>query len=175
MSGSLDGIKFTAATKAALDKAKELNLTISSGYRSPEHSVEVGGYKNDDHTKGLALDFVGTKTNMDKFAKWAKGSGLFRWVGWQVAGHFNHVHVSWTTNGSSVTLPSGTVEKQGSTGSIVKAIQSLLGGLKVDGIFGAKTKQAVEDFQEHRNLEQDGIVGQKTWNSLTEGKGKFFF
>ena len=35
-----------------------------------------------------------------------------------------------------------------------------------DGIFGAKTQQAVESFQREFNLTPDGIVGKKTWNRL---------
>jgi hypothetical protein len=31
-------------------------MTINSGYRTPNHSVAVGGYANDDHTKGIAAD-----------------------------------------------------------------------------------------------------------------------
>jgi hypothetical protein len=34
--------------------------TVISGYRSPEHSVAVGGFANDPHTTGSALDiYVG--------------------------------------------------------------------------------------------------------------------
>lgn len=32
-------------------------ITINSGYRTPAHSIRVGGYANDDHTKGIAADF----------------------------------------------------------------------------------------------------------------------
>ncbi len=38
--------------------------------------------------------------------------------------------------------------------------------LVVDGIFGPKTKEAVLEFQKLFNLEQDGIVGQITWETL---------
>ena len=31
-------------------------MTITSGYRCPRHSVAVGGYANDAHTKGIAAD-----------------------------------------------------------------------------------------------------------------------
>lgn len=32
------------------------NIEIFSGYRTPAHSVEVGGYSNDPHTRGVAVD-----------------------------------------------------------------------------------------------------------------------
>ena len=40
----------------------------------------------------------------------------------------------------------------------------------IDGIFGTKTKNAVIRFQRANKLSQDGIVGCKTWKSIT---GKF--
>ena len=40
----------------------------------------------------------------------------------------------------------------------------------IDGIFGSKTRNAVIRFQKANKLSQDGIVGCKTWKSLT---GKF--
>ncbi|MEG3885362.1 peptidoglycan-binding domain-containing protein, partial [Microcoleus sp. herbarium19] len=35
-----------------------------------------------------------------------------------------------------------------------------------DGFFGAKTEQAVINFQKKRKITVDGIVGQQTWNTL---------
>ena len=40
------------------------------------------------------------------------------------------------------------------------------GGL--DGIFGARTAQAVREYQRSRGLQADGIVGCNTWRSLQE-------
>jgi hypothetical protein len=48
-----------AARLDALAKALHLNLTGISGYRTPKHSVEVGGFANDPHTRGLASDTPG--------------------------------------------------------------------------------------------------------------------
>jgi len=33
-------------------------VTITSGYRTPEHNVAVGGVENSQHVKGQAADFI---------------------------------------------------------------------------------------------------------------------
>jgi hypothetical protein len=54
----------------------------------------------------------------------------------------------------------------------VKTLQNLLNQhgarLTVDGKFGAKTDEAVREFQDNNHLEEDGIVGVATWTKLTE-------
>ncbi len=50
-----------AAHLNALGKALHLHLIGISGYRSPEHSVEVGGFANDPHTRGEASDTPGVE------------------------------------------------------------------------------------------------------------------
>lgn len=64
--------------------------------------------------------------------------------------------------------------RYGDTGSDVKTLQTALNGrgasLAVDGEFGAKTRDAVKKFQRLNGLEDDGIVGAKTWAALTSNK-----
>lgn len=43
--------------------------------------------------------------------------------------------------------------------------------LKIDQIFGPKTEAAVRHFQEYHGLKVDGIVGNKTWKSLSRVSG----
>jgi Peptidase M15 len=50
-----------AARLDALGKALHLHLIGISGYRSPQHSVEVGGFADDPHTRGLASDTPGVE------------------------------------------------------------------------------------------------------------------
>jgi N-acetylmuramoyl-L-alanine amidase len=52
-----------------------------------------------------------------------------------------------------------------SKGERVKELQRLL-GLKDDGDFGPKTKEAVIKFQNDKKLTVDGVVGPKTWALL---------
>ena len=59
------------------------------------------------------------------------------------------------------------VLKQGSTGTLVKTVQTKLKNWgyytgTVDGIYGPKTVAAVKYFQRKNGLTQDGIVGTKT-------------
>jgi murein L,D-transpeptidase YcbB/YkuD len=63
------------------------------------------------------------------------------------------------------------VLKEGSKGSEVTKLQEALKKLNfysgiVDGVFGAKTQEAVINFQKSQQLVADGIVGEKTWSKL---------
>lgn len=59
----------------------------------------------------------------------------------------------------------GIVAKYGDRGAAVRVVQRLL-HLKVDGIFGPLTEEAVKEFQRANALTADGIVGRKTWPRL---------
>lgn len=63
-----------------------------------------------------------------------------------------------------------TLMKEGAKGSSVKWLQWELNqngaNLKIDGVFGSKTKLAVLLYQKDHSLLQDGIVGKKTIESL---------
>ena len=68
------------------------------------------------------------------------------------------------------------VVRFGSEGAAVKELQTLINAflntarLKVDGIFGTQTENAVKEMQERFFLTVDGIVGAKTWKALTARK-----
>ena len=65
---------------------------------------------------------------------------------------------------------------KGCTGKDVKRLQALLRArgfrdddgntIKIDGVFGDKTEQAVKRFQKKYKLDADGIVGRDTWTKL---------
>jgi N-acetylmuramoyl-L-alanine amidase len=68
---------------------------------------------------------------------------------------------------SDTEAEAATVYKQGSTGTVVKTIQTKLKSWgyytgTVDGIFGSKTTAAVKYFQSKNGLTADGIVGKAT-------------
>jgi peptidoglycan hydrolase-like protein with peptidoglycan-binding domain len=85
-----------------------------------------------------------------------------------------------TSNASAATGPATTTEhtivlSEGNEGRQVKLLQQALGGIKVDGVFGAETEAAVRSFQASRGLTVDGIVGPQTSAALrTQSAGNAF-
>lgn len=69
---------------------------------------------------------------------------------------------STVTQPVSLTVNRSTI-KQGSKGDNVKEWQRIVGGIAVDGIFGAGTTTATKNWQKAHGLTADGIVGPKTW------------
>jgi hypothetical protein len=57
--------------------------------------------------------------------------------------------------------------RDGDYGSLVRLVQECL-GCDLDGSFGPETEDAVIKFQDNHNLENDGVVGPKTWAKLAE-------
>ncbi len=55
----------------------------------------------------------------------------------------------------------------GDRGPTVVDLQSRLGGIAADGVFGLVTHRAVVAYQSARGLVADGIVGPRTWGALT--------
>lgn len=78
----------------------------------------------------------------------------------------NSVRTSVSSNsGSSALL------RLGASGAEVRALQQALAAAgfnpgSADGQFGARTRQAVLQFQASRGLRADGVVGTATWNAL---------
>ncbi|WP_088239827.1 peptidoglycan-binding domain-containing protein [Calothrix rhizosoleniae] len=88
---------------------------------------------------------------------------------------------------NSISQLNQPILEQGSRGEAVKELQKLLlphrvfvylnqqgacvfpGEEVIDGIFGAKTKQAVILYQNIKFLVEDGIVDDRTWRSLYQG------
>ena len=67
--------------------------------------------------------------------------------------------------------PTRPTLRRGSRGDLVITLQQMLEKAgytpgKIDGIYGAKTEEAVKAFQGAHGLKADGICGQKTWAAL---------
>jgi len=64
--------------------------------------------------------------------------------------------------------------RRGSRGELVITLQKKLRdfslyknkGDEIDGIFGPRTKRAVQEFQRTHSLDDDGVVGPLTWRKL---------
>lgn len=72
---------------------------------------------------------------------------------------------------ASASVTQAATLKVGSTGAEIRLLQSKLLALNydlgpVDGIYGTKTKTAVQKFQRDKNLLVDGIVGPQTQKAL---------
>ena len=67
-------------------------------------------------------------------------------------------------DGDQEVIKEGVI-KTGSEPDVVKPLQILL-GVKDDGIFGPKTKEALMKFQSDNGLEDDGIAGEETVKAL---------
>jgi len=75
--------------------------------------------------------------------------------------------------GRLMTSSTRTTVRNGSTGSDVRALQSMLNEiygsvLVIDSIFGNKTEGLVKQYQQETSLVVDGIVGPATWTSLED-------
>src|SRR5690349_14895714 len=83
-------------------------------------------------------------------------------------------------SGSTGPEPATTTEhvivlSEGSEGRQVRLLQQALGGIRVDGIFGPETEEAVRKFQSSRGLAVDGVVGAATGAALRgAGGGRAF-
>ena len=61
-----------------------------------------------------------------------------------------------TSTEHAITLSNGSKGRQ------VQMLQSALGGVKVDGVYGTETEEAVRRFQEQHGLTVDGVAGPST-------------
>ncbi|MGF2035111.1 MAG: peptidoglycan-binding protein [Nostoc sp. CmiVER01] len=92
------------------------------------------------------------------FARLSTGRYVFaRWVGDR-------------PNNTPVTRPGGVggsvILTPGSRGQLVRDVQTALGNLKVDGIYGRETVNRVRSFQASKGLLVDGTVGPETRAAL---------
>jgi peptidoglycan hydrolase-like protein with peptidoglycan-binding domain len=69
--------------------------------------------------------------------------------------------------GPTTTTEHVVMLEEGSEGGRVRALQQVLGHIKVDGIFGPETEAAVRAFQAEKGLPVDGVVGPLTAGALS--------
>lgn len=71
--------------------------------------------------------------------------------------------------GPATTTEHTVLLLEGSEGRQVELLQKALGSVKVDGIFGPETEEAVKSFQSRSGVKVDGIVGPETSRALNRG------
>ena len=120
-------------------------------------AIYINGKEYYDQFKGKACNYSSTSSPKSAIV------GYLRINGNRIA---DEEEISNSISNSIVKFNLKRLLKYNSKGNDVKELQKALGGLVVDGIFGAKTKSKVKSFQKSKKLYQDGIVGQKTANAL---------
>lgn len=94
-------------------------IYVISGYRSPQHSVEVGGFANDPHTRGEAADIgIGAPLLETMFAakeSQLKAAGLYRPFYPESAHEVNHVQLWGEQMAAAVAVGNGS--SKGNVGS----------------------------------------------------------
>ena len=126
------------------------------------------------HYAGTAFDVGQTLTNAQRtvLRNSARNSGVWTYIEPEVLSptwvHFDRRYGMPTCSSGGYPLI-----RQNSRGNYVCIAQDDLntlgystGGL--DGIFGAKTQEAVRNYQRKAGLSVDGIVGCNTWRALQE-------
>lgn len=116
--------------------------------------VKVAAYLTGFAKKNEAGDTF-TQEMHDFIAKWQKGNGLAA----------DGIIGSKTWTKIAETLPTCSTSKNKDS-AYTCAVQILIGGLTVDGVYGTKTKQGVAAYQSANGLEADGKCGPKTWKKL---------
>lgn len=149
---------------------------ISSAYRCKEWNVAVGGTENSYHTKGQAADIVVDGVSPRDVAEYAEILGI-KGIGLYDENNGNFVHID-TRDYKSFWLNHSQdyIETFQSIGivnitdvSYMQMVFCMLGHkVKIDGIYGDETNNAVIKFQKAHNLKADGIIGPKTYNKMIE-------
>jgi peptidoglycan hydrolase-like protein with peptidoglycan-binding domain len=146
---------------------------VSSGFRCEGHNRAVGGVSTSNHRRGTAVDIHISGVTHAEIVRVARAAGAAGDT--YVGATFAHIAVS-----AAIPAPAQVINphpvptrnlSQGSTGNDVRWLQFSLNavnnaGLTVDGIFGARTAEAVRNFQRQNGLAADGIVGPLTRNAL---------
>ena len=129
--------------------------------------VFVQGKKKIDHIgwydgKGRVIEMRSSKMNCryDKLDS--------RWDYWGLPDFVDYS--DWKEDTCMIEMD---ILRKGSKGEQVKTAQRLLKAMGysvglsgADGDFGAKTEMAVKKFQKDAKLDDDGIIGQRTWEAL---------
>ena len=144
---SAGGRKSAAVRDLAETEAWELSLGRSRARRRAEELRFVGAGARAKRISLGALVALSTAPS----ASLAEGGGPVTAAG-----------------GPPTTTEHSIVLSEGAEGRQVQLLQRALGNIKVDGVFGPETQEAVQKLQTSRGLTVDGIVGPLTSAALRE-------
>lgn len=120
---------------------------------------------------GLAVDGdFGTRT-LTKVKSFQRShhlvaDGIVGSLTWKALGGFPGSNPTPTPPKSPTPSCKATVLRYGASGSLVSSAQQKMGGVAVDGVFGANTLSRVKSFQRGKGLVADGIIGPLTWSAM---------
>lgn len=184
-----DGILLDSALVELLQRVRDhfgMPVSVTSAYRTPAHNRSVNGATSSYHIKGQAADFTVTGISNRDVAKFlqgigAKGIGLYDYTGgfvhvdtrdkkyfWQQDSRNSKYYGVSSFGATEVYIVKGNAVatvRYNDRNEYVRLLQEEIGVIP-DGIFGAKTEDAVRMFQQTHGLNVDGVAGPKTWSAL---------
>lgn len=159
-------------------------ITIICGYRSVEYDKQLGGNGEGYHTKGMAADIAVSGENPATVAYYAQSllgsKGGIVCVCDPKSGYV-HLDVRASKWRAIKAYANCSYERiygnlfpsvtKGNSGQSVVLLQRLLTAYgydcgSVDGICGFQTRQAIKEFQQTVDLDDDGICGPLTWGEI---------
>lgn len=148
--------------------------TINSAYRTPLHNAKVGGAPKSQHVQGRAADIVCKNGTPLEVAMYAETLGM---GGIGFYSSFTHVDTRsgkarWDSRSGKETGVSTflTTLFYGNRGDKVLIARKLLN--MTAGAFDDEMLSKVKAFQREKGLEDDGIIGVKTWTELFKNEEK---
>lgn len=138
----------------------------AAGYHSAAAMVEDMANRSAAHLEAFAA-FVRSQNLIAKLRAhdWTGFAAVYNGNG-QAAAYGRKIEAAYQRHSGKA---SAVVLRLGSEGQAVRDLQRAL-GIKIDGGFGPATEAAVKAFQQRHGLSADGVVGDKTWDALREGK-----
>ena len=164
-------------------KGRSVNMKTKEEYQVGIHVTikdNFRAYANDEEGVRGYYDFISTKryANLKQAKDYRQFADYLKKDGYATSSTYVNTLVKtvekWQLYQYDQTIPSTTKPTlhKGDKGESVELLQELLilhnYPVKVDGIFGDVTDDAVRKFQLSKALPIDGIVGPRTWSSLTE-------
>lgn len=128
-----------ADPKDYIGNALGVPVTVTSGYRTPQHNAAVGGVQHSDHLTGSAYDFVPQGMSMADAAAKLKSSGISTT---KIINENDHIHVSY---------PKGDMSQQGDI-SDDQILAALRGGAASKPTVNAGPSQGDADISDAQIL-----------------------